>query len=133
MQCPLPDWHADERGYDRVNGSWLSLRMGAPVSVFLSVKEFKTDCSLHLTDAGLLSIPVMSAKVESAIISLLELDSHSKVNSCSAVCLTSTAPITWDRTCEICRQVKEKQGRAYTHGGNTVLIHTLFNAPIHSF
>jgi hypothetical protein len=36
---------------------------------------------LHLTDAGLVSIPVISAKVESAIISLLELDSHSNVSS----------------------------------------------------
>lgn len=52
--------------------------------------------SLHFTDAGLLSIPVMSASVESAIISLLALLSHSSVNSCSAVCFTSRTPITYN-------------------------------------
>lgn len=50
--------------------------------------------SLHFAEAGLLSMLVMSANVESAIISLLELDSHSNVSSCSCVCFTSTTPIT---------------------------------------
>lgn len=48
----------------------------------------------HLTEAGLLSIPVTSAKVESAIISLLALESHSSISSRSEICFTSTTPMT---------------------------------------
>lgn len=49
---------------------------------------------LRFTEAGLLSIPVISASVESAIMSLLALESHSNTSSRSPVCLTSTAPMT---------------------------------------
>jgi len=48
----------------------------------------------RFTEAGLLSMPVIRAKMESAIMSLLAVESHSSVSSCSAVCLASTAPIT---------------------------------------
>lgn len=50
---------------------------------------------VRLTDAGLLSMSVMSATVESAIMSFAALESHSSRSSCSATCFTSTAPITY--------------------------------------
>ena len=39
-------------------------------------------------------MPLIRASVESAIMSLLALESHSSVSSCSCVILMSTAPIT---------------------------------------
>src|SRR6266403_464003 len=50
--------------------------------------------TIHFADAGLLSISVMIASVESAIMSFAALESHSSVSSFSAVCFTSTALIT---------------------------------------
>jgi len=49
----------------------------------------------RFTLAGLDSIPRIRASVESAIMSAVTLDSHSKVSSSSFVCLTSTEPITF--------------------------------------
>jgi hypothetical protein len=49
----------------------------------LDVQQGMIFSCLHLTEAGLLSMPVMSARVESAIISLLALESHSNVSSWS--------------------------------------------------
>lgn len=57
-------------------------------------KELRRRENAHFTEAGLLSIPVIRANVESAIISLLALESHSSVSSCSPVCFTSSTPIT---------------------------------------
>jgi len=68
----------------------------------------------HFAEAGLLSIPVMSARVESATISLLALDSHSIVISCSPVCFTSTIPIT-------CRESPSQS--LWTRGGETANPH----------
>lgn len=41
-------------------------------------------------------MPVTRANVESAIMSFEALESHSSVSSCSDVCFTSTAPITYN-------------------------------------
>ena len=59
-----------------------------------SVAESRRAINLHLTDAGLLSIPANNASVASAIMSLAALDVHSSVTSCSDVCFTSTTFIT---------------------------------------
>lgn len=68
---------------------WLLLR--SSVQVLPQILIY----SSRLTEAGLLSIPSIKARQESAIMSLVALESHSSMSSCSWVCFTSTAPITF--------------------------------------
>ena len=74
---------------------------------------------------------MIRANVESAIMSLLALESHSSVSSCSDVCLTSIAPMTYavlDQS--VC--YKESITATYPHRRHAVFVHTLLNLTIHT-
>lgn len=86
---------------------------------------------LRLTDAGLLSISETTARQESAIISLLALDSHSIVSSCSWVCFTSTTPITFNSPVSALRY--ELRVKPYPQCRDPVSVESIFYLSIHAF
>ena len=75
-------------------------------------------------------MPVIRASVESAIMSLLALESHSSVSSCSDVCFTSTAPM----TCNPLRwHAKRLTNRTtHPHRPDTVLVEPLLDRAVHA-
>ena len=126
----LQNPHVDGSGNE--NWRWSSLHDKITTNKDL-VRVINEKLNIRFTEAGLLSIPVTSAKVESAIMSLLELDSHSIVSSCSCVCLRSTTPITLTEYTVKMYTKSEKPIGTHPHCWNTILVQPFFDTTEHPF
>lgn len=88
----------------------------------------------RLALAGLLSIDVNSAKVESAIISWLAPDSHSNNHIPLPTSFTSSTPMTCAKPCQSTSssvELMSLQNNTHPYRPHTILIQPLLQLPIH--